>query len=67
MADWIPVSDAAAESGYNVEYIRSLMRRGRVTGKKIVTVWMVNRKSWQAYLASIGKRGNKRGPKMKGA
>lgn len=63
MADWISVTEAAREFAYHPESIRELIRDGKVKGRKIITVWQVDRKSLAAYIRKAEKQGAKRGPK----
>jgi excisionase family DNA binding protein len=62
MEDWITTSEAAQHSGYNAEYIRRLMRNGKLVSRKFGTVWQVSRQSLQAYLRTANQRakGDKR-------
>lgn len=57
--DWLMVSDAARLTGYNVEYIRRLVRTGKVKAKKWGAAWMINRSSLLVYK----KEGERRGPR----
>lgn len=63
---WISVSDAARMSAYDADYIRKLIRAGKVKARKVVTVWQVDRASLAAYLKATGQMGQKRGPKKGG-
>jgi Helix-turn-helix domain len=61
--DWITLRDAAKLSGYHPEHIRKLMRENRIKGRKVVIVWLVSRKSLDAYLREQAQRGERRGRK----
>jgi excisionase family DNA binding protein len=64
MADWITTTEAAEISGYNAEYIRRLVRQGRLTAQKKGNAWWVDGKALQAYLKTAKKAADKRhGPK----
>jgi hypothetical protein len=64
MADeWITVREAISQSGYNPVHLRVLIRDSKIKGRKVATVWLVNRKSLDAYLREQSKRGEKRGRK----
>lgn len=63
MGDWLTLKEAAKESGYNPIHLRDLLRQGRIKGRKVVTVWLVSRKSLDAYLREQQARGEKRGRK----
>jgi hypothetical protein len=63
MAEWISVSEAAQLSGYDADYIRKLIRSGKVKARKIITVWQVDRVSLVTYVRKSEKLGGKRGPK----
>ena len=60
---WLSVPEAAALSGYDADYIRKLIRGGKIEARKVVTVWMVDRASFLAYVEQAQHRGAKRGPK----
>ena len=64
MADeWISISEAAKASGYTADHLRVLIREGRILGRKVVIVWLVNRKSLEDFLRQRAKQGEKRGRK----
>jgi len=46
----ISVKAAAAFSGYSIQYLRRLLRRGRLEGIKIGQIWLINLGSLEAYL-----------------
>jgi len=47
--EWLTVNDAAKLSGYHPEYVRQLIRDGKVNAKKFSIVWMVDKDSLIAY------------------
>ncbi len=63
--EWITTREAAQVSGYNPVHLRTLIRNGRIKGRKYFVVWQVSRQSLIAYLREQEKRGGKRGRKTK--
>ena len=61
--EWLTVNEAAKLSGYNAEYIRELIRQGRIKARKFSIVWMVDRKSLEGYVKKAQAMGEKRGRK----
>ncbi len=62
--DWITTSEAVEVTGYNAEYIRRLIRSGKVKGRKFGIVWQVQRASLHAYLQGArGAEDRRRGPR----
>lgn len=57
--EWITTTEAANISGFHIEYVRRLARSDQIAAKKWGREWMVNRKSFQEYLASEKKPGPK--------
>ena len=53
LPDYITADEAAEISGYHVNYIRRIMRQGKVKGRKTALVWLIERDSLQAYLAKV--------------
>lgn len=64
--DWLTTEQAAELSGYHTNYIRRLIREGRVKARKFGPVWQVHRESLLAYVHMAEKLGEKRGPKRGG-
>ena len=60
MPDWITTEEAAEQSGYHVNYIRRLMRQGKVTGRKAGLMWWIERDSLRDYLAKVKEAGSQR-------
>ena len=55
--DWITIREASKTSGYTEDYIRILIRQKILEGRKVVTVWLVNRSSLAAYTRQQLQRG----------
>lgn len=62
--DWITVQDAAQLSGYHAEYVRILIRKGKIEARKFGPIWAINRSSLLRYLQEAEKSPDGRqGPK----
>ena len=61
---WLTVTQAAEVSGYHPNSIRRLIAQGAIEARKFGPIWQVNRQSLAAYVRKVGKRGEKRGPKV---
>ena len=61
--EWLTVHEAAKQSGYNPEYITRLIREKKIKARKISIIWLVDRKSFSAYLEKVQAMGEKRGRK----
>jgi excisionase family DNA binding protein len=46
----ISVKVAAFYSGYNVQYLRRLLRDGRLSGLKLGQAWLIDKFRFEAYL-----------------
>jgi excisionase family DNA binding protein len=46
----ISVKAAAEISGYSIQYLRRLLRNGRLEGIKIGQVWLIEMASFESYL-----------------
>lgn len=57
LADYVTSEDAAAASGYHVNYIRRLLRQGKLKGRKFGNVWFIERASLQDYLRVVEELG----------
>ena len=61
----LSVQAAAEFSGYNVQYLRRLVRSGEVEGVKIGQMWLVNVASLEAYLKRVQDTDDRRyGPRI---
>jgi len=60
----ISVKGAAFQSGYNVQYLRRLIRNGRLTGMKMGQSWLIDKRTLEAYLENANHTQDKRfGPR----
>ena len=46
----VSVKAAAKFSGYSIQYLRRLLRNGRLEGIKIGQVWLIKMASFESYL-----------------
>lgn len=65
MEDWLTTYEAVQISGYELDYIRKLVRAKKITGRKWGQSWQVSRKSLQEFIKNREKQGEKRGRKPK--
>ena len=64
MPEYITTNEASNLSGYNVEYIRQMIRAGVINAQKRGRDWWVERESFLAYLEHTQRSRDKRhGPK----
>jgi hypothetical protein len=46
----ITVKDAAFHSGYNIQYLRRMLRSGALSGGKIGQMWLIEMDALETYL-----------------
>ncbi len=64
MTDELLTTKQAAELiGYHPEYIRQLVKAGKLEAEKIGRDWLISKSKLLAYTRKVGKAGAKRGPK----
>jgi len=56
----ISVKAAAFHSGYNIQYLRRLLRDGRLTGMKLGQTWLIDKRTLEAYLENANHTKDKR-------
>jgi excisionase family DNA binding protein len=62
--EWLTTEQAAELSGYHVNYLRKLIRRGDIQARKLSFLWLVHRQSLLDYMAQAEQSDDKRrGPK----
>ncbi len=58
------VKDAACHSGYNIQYLRRMLRSGALEGIKIGQMWLIDMESLGKYLEHVEQTSDRRcGPK----
>ena len=62
--EWLTVNEAADISGYHPDYIRQLIRKGKVNAKKFSIVWMVDKDSLLTYVKDKEKPPQDQKPKV---
>jgi len=60
--DWLTTAEAAHLTGYNIQYLRRLVRTKKVESRKWGREWMISRASLLAYK----EENDRRGPRRKG-
>lgn len=63
MEDWLTTYEAVRISGYELDYIRKLIRAKKIVGRKWGQSWQVSRVSLLEFLKSREQQGQKRGRK----
>ena len=58
--NWITTKETAQITGYHEEYLRTLIRDGKVKGQKFGPVWQVSNASLLNYLARAKESPDKR-------
>jgi hypothetical protein len=65
--EWLTIQQASRLSGYHAEYLRIIIRAGKLMARKFGPVWAVNKKSLLSYLQVAEKSEDRRhGPKPVG-
>ena len=60
----ISVKTGAVFSGYSLQYLRRLLRTGKLDGLKIGQVWLINKQALDSYLENVHRETDRRfGPK----
>jgi excisionase family DNA binding protein len=63
MEEWLTTFEASRISNYELDYIRKLIRAGKIKGRKWGQSWQVSRQSLQEFLEERESQGMKRGRK----
>ena len=63
MEEWLTTFEASRISNYELDYIRKLIRAGKIKGRKWGQSWQVRRQSLLDFLEEREKQGMKRGRK----
>jgi len=59
-SDWLTTREAADLTGYSVQYLRRVIRRGRVRARKWANTWMVDRSTLLDYKQEMDSLGPRR-------
>ena len=64
IANHISIQAAGEISGYNIQYLRRLLRAGKLNGVKVGQVWLIDLASLQTYFScAISSNDLRFGPK----
>ena len=58
--NYISVKAAATYSGYSQQYLRRLLRMGKLAGVKLGQVWLIEMASFEAYLVMVERSQDRR-------
>ena len=58
--EWLTTAEAAELSGYHENYIRRVVRAGKVKAQKFGPTWQISRESLLEYLEVASKSSDKR-------
>ncbi len=61
---YITLAEAARQSGFTVNYLYTLVRYGRLRGKRTTNRWLVDEQAMQAYVANRSTRPRRGRPKQ---
>ena len=56
----ISVKAVAKHSGYNIQYLRRLLRAWQLSGMKISQLWLMNKSEFEAFLEKTSKSKDQR-------
>ena len=60
----LTVQAAADETGYNMQYLRRLLRSGKLQGIKIGQIWLIEMQSLETYIQYVESTSDRRcGPR----
>jgi excisionase family DNA binding protein len=63
--EWLTIQEASKLSGYHAEYLRTLIREGKLTARKFGPLWAISKYVLLAYLNIARKSDDRRqGPKV---
>lgn len=62
--EWLTVQEAAKLTGYHAEYLRIMIREGKIRARKFGPIWAINKPSLLKYLQFAEKSVDRRhGPR----
>jgi excisionase family DNA binding protein len=63
MEEWLTTYEAAKVAEYHPDYLRKMVRAGKIKARKWGLSWQINYESLMAFKKESGEKGGKRGPK----
>lgn len=66
MPNYVLIAEAAEESSYTTQHISLLLREGRVQGRKVGRIWLVNLDDLKRYEQEMNELGSKKFDPTKG-
>ena len=48
---YVSIKEASLLTGYNIQYLRRMLRHGKIQGLKIGQIWLIKKFSLETYLA----------------
>jgi excisionase family DNA binding protein len=57
---YLTVQTAADATGYNAQYLRRLLRTGKLEGLRVAQVWLIRLEGLQVYLERMQSRSDRR-------
>jgi hypothetical protein len=57
---YVPIRDASISTGYNIQYLRRMLRQGKIHGLKIGQIWLIKKISLDLYLAYVNRTNDQR-------
>ena len=66
MPNYVLIAEAAEESSYTTQHISLLLRQGRVSGRKVGRIWLVDLDDLQRYEKEMTELGSQKYDPTKG-
>lgn len=63
MEEWLTTHQAAAIAEYDPDYLRKMVRAGKIIARKWGQSWQIQYQSLMEFKKTSETKGNKRGPK----
>jgi excisionase family DNA binding protein len=63
MEEWLTTYEAATVAEYDPDYLRKMVRAGKIKARKWGLSWQINSESLMAFKKESEEKGGKRGPK----
>jgi len=63
MEEWLTTFEAAATAEYDPDYLRKMVRAGKIKARKWGLSWQINYESLMEFKKESEEKGGKRGPK----